>query len=121
MGSLLVFLLSISQAYTFQNSYEFFTPISKSKREILNISFGEPSKQKKVFEKEFKANDTQAILEIYFHNENEKYFSQQISLYVNAKLISICTSYFAIEQSYLVPGTCAGVSNNQMVGLTIYR
>lgn len=104
----------------------FILPDPLSAKEKLNVNFELPDTNRpalrKVFSQTSEVNEFKAVFEVYFFNENsQKYLSQQVFLYKEGLLITRCTSYFGLEQKFLVPGSCAGVLSGELLGVAIYK
>lgn len=104
----------------------FSLPQPLSERTKLSVRFELPAADgpalKKVFTETAVVNEFKVIFEVYHFNQNsQRYLSQQIFLYKDEKLITRCTSYFGLDQKYLVPGSCAGVKDDTLYGVALYK
>lgn len=105
---------------------EFSLPIALSEKIELNAKIELPTsndiKLKKVFTQTFSIKEFKTIFEIYYFNQNnQRYLSQQVYLYKDNQLITRCTSYFGLNQNYLVPGSCGGVQGTALYGVALYK
>ncbi len=108
-------------------------PISIGQKQNLNVDFSLDSEDglsvKKVFTtqvnvppNDINPNTLKAIIEVYYFNRPEgQYFSQQVFVFRNVQVIAKCTSYFPIEQNYLVPGVCSGRDGESLFGIALYK
>jgi hypothetical protein len=92
----------------------------------FSIDLETPYEIQKKFSGQITFQDLKAEIEIYYFRRQatqEKYFSQQIQIKKNSHLIAKCSSYFALDQKFLVPGVCSGVDpqTGLLYGLSIYR
>ena len=125
MGSIQFFRQAISN--------EISLPISLGQKQNLNVVFNldtvDGFSLKKVFSSslflESSSTDTETLranIEVYYFNRPEgEYFSQQVFVYRNDRLIAKCTSYFSLEQNYLVPGVCSGRDGESLFGTALYK
>jgi len=85
---------------------------------------GGPGLQK-VFQTVVSAEELSAKIELFYFGGaptlNENYFSQQITIFKNNNLVGKCSAYFSTDQRFLVPGACAGVTENRLFGLTLSK
>jgi len=106
---------------------DFSLPEPLNARTKLAIQFEIPSAAggaalKKVFSQVTTVNEFKTEVEIYYFDQNsQRYLSQQVFLYKEEKLITRCTAYFGLEQKFLVPGSCAGVEDEILYGIAIYK
>ncbi len=112
---------------------EWSLPNSLSGKQIIHAEFKIDNEDglslKKVYTDEFLFPPSQnnpdllrAKLEVYYFNRPEgEYFSQQIFIYRNLNLIAKCTSYFPLDQGYLVPGVCSGRDGDKLLGTALYK
>ena len=112
--------------YKQKNGPDLSLPIQLSDKIILSIasdvSLTGGSELKKVFSENFVSGDLRAYFEVYFFNQNsEMYLSQQVTLFRADGLVAKCTSYFGLDQTFLVPGSCAGAQGDFLYGVAIYK
>jgi len=135
--SLILFLSFQAQAASleFENSWNFFTqklgpgftlpePLSNRAKLVIQLELPDSggSTLKKVYSQAMDVNEFRAIIEIYYFDQNsQKYLSQQLYFYKEGDLVARCASYFGLEQKFLVPGSCAGVSGKSLFGIAIYK
>ncbi|MCC2678225.1 MAG: hypothetical protein K0R29_801 [Pseudobdellovibrio sp.] len=124
-----------AELVTFENSWNLFSqklgpdfnlpvPLSAKEKMVIQFELPEPNGAalKKVFSKSYTVAAFKAVFEIYFFDQNQqKYFSQQIYLYKDGNLVTRCASYFGLEQKFLVPGSCAGVQGDELLGIALYK
>ncbi len=100
------------------------TPISEM--QDLLIEFAIPVNDeptiKKMYNQVFNKGEFKTLFEVYFFNQNnERYFSQQITLTLKDETVVKCTSYFSTDQKMLVPGACAGTKDGALFGVSVFR
>lgn len=133
--TILCSLQSYARSLEFKSKFNLFSqelgsafsmPVQLSPKTELNIKFEIPTSTgptlRKVFSQAFDVEDLKAVFEIYYFDQmNQKYLSQQIFLYKGSELITRCTSYFGLDQTYLVPGSCAGNKEGKLYGFALYK
>lgn len=105
---------------------DFTLPVPLSDRIKLTAEFELPAAEgpqlRKMFSQNFEFNEFKTVFEIYFFDQNGlRYLSQQVFFYKNSQLVTRCTAYFGLEQKFLVPGSCAGVVDGELLGVAIYK
>lgn len=135
---LLVFLsvqVKAAQLMHLENSWNLFSqelgpgfhlPEPRSDRVSLIIEFELPAQGsttlKKMYADTFTSGDLKVTFEIYYFNKGlQEYLSQQISITKGQETVSRCTSYFGLEQRFLVPGSCAGNVGGTLFGVALYK
>ncbi len=97
-------------------------PCAKLKIQIPVAGAQPPNAITPVFTQNFKCQDMNIKLNLYFHSQNgREYFSQQVSLYLGSQLLSLCSGYFSAHQEFLVPGACAGTTGQKLYGFSIAK
>ncbi len=108
-------------------------PISLGQKQNLNVVFDLDTEDglslKKVFSShvflepdETNPENLKIKIEVYYFNRPEgRYFSQQVFIYRQDCLIAKCTSYFPLQQNYLVPGVCSGRDGESLFGTALFK
>lgn len=136
-------LCGLSRAHAATQTFNFLAELSFASKPQTEPSFpktiGKPimmqasfetkdsdEKLKKLYQNEVLVEDAgdkfMARFQIWSHrDQNGVYFSQQMFLFENNKLVSFCSAYFSAFQKYLVPSSCWGQSShsNLMLGIAI--